>query len=108
MSEGDAASKTPWTKPRPNIDHDNAPFWDGLRRHKFLLWRCRTCGASYWPKAYCRNHDNEPFAANMEWAETTGRVKNLRHPREKSAVEESLSVPTFTMRGQVTLATPGS
>jgi uncharacterized protein len=66
-------STEPWVKPLPNIDHDNAPFWEGLKQHKFLVWRCRVCGASYWPKAYCQNHDNEPFAANMEWAEASGR-----------------------------------
>jgi uncharacterized OB-fold protein len=26
----------------------------------------------HWPKAYCQNHENEPFAANMEWAEASG------------------------------------
>lgn len=65
----------PWQKPLPNIDEDNAAFWEGLRRHTFLLWRCRSCGAWYWPKAYCRHHANEPFAANMEWTESSGRGK---------------------------------
>jgi uncharacterized protein len=68
-------SNAPWQKPLPNIDEDNAAFWDGLKQHKFLVWRCKTCGASYWPKAYCRHHDNEPFAANMEWVESSGRGK---------------------------------
>ena len=50
MSEADAlAGHESWAKPRPNIDHDNAPFWEGLKRHKFLLWRCRTCGATSTP-----------------------------------------------------------
>jgi uncharacterized protein len=61
-----------WKKPLPQIDHDNEGFWTGLKNHKLLLWRCKTCGAWYWPKAYCRNHDNEPFAANMAWAEAKG------------------------------------
>jgi uncharacterized protein len=61
-----------WKKPLPQIDHDNEGFWTGLKNHKLLLWRCQTCGAWYWPKAYCRNHDNEPFAANMAWAEAKG------------------------------------
>ena len=54
-----------WKKPRPQIDHDNEAFWAGLAEHKLLLWHCKTCGAWYWPKTYCRYHDNEPFAANM-------------------------------------------
>ena len=59
----------PWKKPLPNIDKDNEQFYEGLKQHKFLVWRCKTCGTSYWPKAYCIKHENEPFAANMEWAE---------------------------------------
>ena len=62
-----------WKKPRPNIDADNEAFWDGLREHQFLLWTCATCGARYWPKAYCQNHDNEPFAQNMSWQPASGR-----------------------------------
>jgi uncharacterized OB-fold protein len=61
-----------WKKPWPSIDHDNRPFWEGLKEHKVLLWTCKTCGRSYWPKAYCQDHDNEPFAANMDWAPASG------------------------------------
>lgn len=65
-------SNVPWNKPLPNIDLDNKAFWDGLSEHKFLLWHCKTCGAWYWPKAYCNNHPNEPFATNLEWVESSG------------------------------------
>ena len=77
MSSADnvIVSNTPWKKPLPNIDKDNEPFYEGLKRHKFLLWRCKKCGATYWPKAYCQNHENEPFAANMAWVESSGRGK---------------------------------
>jgi uncharacterized OB-fold protein len=69
-------SNEEWKKPLPNIDKDNEEFYAGLSKHKFLVWRCNTCGASYWPKAYCNNnHDNEPFAANMGWVEASGRGK---------------------------------
>ena len=68
----------PFTKPLPNVDLDNQPFWDGLREHKFLLFKCTTCGAYYWPKAYCRFHDNEPFMGNLEWAEASGKGRCLR------------------------------
>jgi uncharacterized OB-fold protein len=64
-----------WKKPRPQIDHDNEEFWTGLKNHKLLLWRCKSCGAWYWPKAYCQNHENEPFAANMAWTEANGTGK---------------------------------
>jgi uncharacterized OB-fold protein len=65
-----------WRKARPNVDEDNREFWDGLAGHRLLLWHCGKCGAWYWPKAYCREHPNEPFAAQMSWqpAAGTGRI----------------------------------
>jgi uncharacterized protein len=74
-----------WNKPRPQIDHDNEAFWAGLKDHKLLLWRCKTCGAWYWPKAYCRNHDNEPFAANMAWMQAKGTGKLFAFNRHHMA-----------------------
>jgi uncharacterized OB-fold protein len=72
-----------YDKPLPNVDADSKPQWDGFKQHKFLLWHCKTCGAWYWPKAFCRNHPNEPFFGNMEWAEASGRGKvfvfNIHH-----------------------------
>ncbi len=72
-----------YTKPRPNIDHDIKPFWDGLREHKFLLMRCKTCGEWYWPAAYCRHHEGKPFMQDMEWTEASGKgtvfVYNIHH-----------------------------
>lgn len=64
-----------WNKQLPNVDEDNAPFWEGCKGHKFMMFRCKVCGAWYWPKAFCRNHDNEPLFGNMEWAEASGRGK---------------------------------
>jgi uncharacterized protein len=74
-----------WKKPRPQIDHDNEAFWAGLTEHKLLLWRCKTCGAWYWPKTYCRYHDNEPFAANMAWTEAKGTGKLFAFNRHHTA-----------------------
>ena len=62
----------PWNKPRPNIDADSEEFWEGLKRHELLLWTCRECGAAYWPKCFCINHDNEPFATNLSWKPSSG------------------------------------
>jgi uncharacterized OB-fold protein len=63
-------SNEPWKKPLPNIDKDNEAFFEGLKRHKLLVWRCKTCGASYWPKAYCQNHPNEPRSTAITWRST--------------------------------------
>ncbi|MCL6563391.1 MAG: OB-fold domain-containing protein [Firmicutes bacterium] len=72
-----------YTKPRPNIDGDIQPFWEGLKNHQFLLYRCQQCGAWYWPAAFCRFHDNQPFAANMKWEPASGRGRiftfNVHH-----------------------------
>lgn len=63
----------PWNKPPPNIDYDSKPFWDGLKEHRFLVFRCKTCGAWYWPAAFCRNHRNDPRMGNLGWEEASGR-----------------------------------
>ncbi len=72
-----------WNKPLPNIDEDMRPFWEGLRQHELLVFRCKNCGASYWPVAYCRNCPAEPFYGNMEWVPASGRGKvfafNVHH-----------------------------
>ncbi len=62
-------------KPLPNIDEENEAFWNGLKEHNFLLMRCKKCGAWYWPAAYCRFHENEPFMGNMEWVRSSGKGK---------------------------------
>jgi len=51
------------------------PFWEGLKRHEFLLFRCQTCGAWYWPPAFCRNHANEPLFGNLAWEPASGKGK---------------------------------
>jgi uncharacterized protein len=56
-----------------NLDEEIFPFWEGLKRHEFCLFRCKQCGAHYWPMAYCRNHPNNPPLDQMEWVPTSGR-----------------------------------
>jgi uncharacterized protein len=83
MTITEPTATTPWKKPWPSIDHDSREFWDGLARHELLLWTCGTCGAQYWPKAYCIEHDNEAWAANMTWQPSSGLGKlfafNVHH-----------------------------
>jgi uncharacterized OB-fold protein len=76
---------TEWKKPRPNIDEDNVVFFEGLKQHKLLLWRCTKCGSWYWPVSYCQKCDNEPFAANMRWEEASGRGKLFAFNRHHMA-----------------------
>ena len=60
-------------RPIPALDPAMKPFLDGLKEHRFLLVRCTKCGAWYWPAAYCRFHENEPYMGEMEWTEASGR-----------------------------------
>ncbi len=64
-----------WNKPLPSLDEDIEPFWKGLKRHEFLLFRCKTCGAWYWPVSFCAKHPNEPFYGNLEWTKSSGKGK---------------------------------
>ena len=65
----------PYDKPLPLVDEDIEPWWKALKEHKFTLFRCKKCGAWYWPAAFCRFHDNEPLFGNMEWTEASGKGK---------------------------------
>lgn len=64
-----------WNKPLPSMDQDIEPFWKSLKNHEFKLFRCKICGAWYWPPTCCINHDNEPFFGNMEWVNASGKGK---------------------------------
>lgn len=64
-----------YAKPLPSVDEDIEPFWLALKQHEFKLFRCKKCGAWYFPAAYCRFHDNEPYMGNMEWAKASGKGK---------------------------------
>ncbi len=64
-----------WNKPLPSVDEDIETFWKALKRHEFTLFRCKTCGAWYWPVAFCRNHENEPYYGNLEWTRASGKGK---------------------------------
>ncbi|MFC1816644.1 Zn-ribbon domain-containing OB-fold protein [Thermodesulfobacteriota bacterium] len=64
-----------WNKPLPDVTHNMLPFYESLRSHKLKLLRCKTCDAWYWPAAYCRDHNTEPYGGNMQWVETSGKGK---------------------------------
>jgi uncharacterized OB-fold protein len=62
-----------YTKPRPSIEHDIAPFWDAVQEHRFVLCRCQNCGEWYFPVASCQRCELEPFGENMRWEEASGK-----------------------------------
>ena len=57
-------------KPRPRISPDNAPFWDGCRKHDLLLPTCRDCAKAHLPPGpvcpFC-------FSDRLEWKRASGR-----------------------------------
>jgi uncharacterized OB-fold protein len=55
----------------PNIGADTLddPFWDGCRRHEFLLHVCGVCHRAYWPSSTCIDHG----WATMAWQPSSGR-----------------------------------
>ncbi len=67
--------KAAWTKPLPSLDEEIEPFWQAMKRHEFVLHRCKKCGAWYFPAAFCRFHENEPLFGNMEWTRASGKGK---------------------------------
>lgn len=83
-----------YTKPRPNIDDDIAPFWEGVNDHRFLLCHCRQCDQWYWPMAFCQRCEPEPFGENMHWDEASGRgeifVFNVHHIAFDPSFEEDV------------------
>jgi uncharacterized OB-fold protein len=86
--------QTDTPRPKPNIDPDNAPFWEAVQRREFVLMQCRECGAWYWPAAYCRHHPNEPFFGSLEWRQASGKGRvfayNVHHIAFKPAFKDRL------------------
>lgn len=57
-------------KPRPRISPDNAPFWDGCRRHELVLPFCQACDKPHLPPGpvcpFC-------FGDRLDWRKASGR-----------------------------------
>lgn len=62
-----------WKKPVPYTKGTLRPFWDGLKERRFLLPKCNSCGAWYFPLSFCKNHKNEPFFGSLSWTAASGR-----------------------------------
>lgn len=66
----------PWVKRQlPPLDPEVVPFWEGLRKHEFLLCRCKRCGSCYFPYTVCVMHPDIPDFSEVEWAPSSGRGK---------------------------------
>jgi uncharacterized OB-fold protein len=58
-----------YLKPLPTPSIANGEFWDGLKRHEFVVPRCNTCGDYGWvPYPACRTCQSE----ELTWTPVTG------------------------------------
>jgi uncharacterized OB-fold protein len=58
-----------YNKPLPVITASDKDFWDGAKRHEFMLYHCTNCGAYYYPAVHCVSCDSP----QMEWTRTSGK-----------------------------------
>jgi uncharacterized protein len=59
----------PYLKPLPNPTILNTDFWDGVKRHEFLVPKCDNCGDYNWvPYPACRSCLSE----NQTWTKVSG------------------------------------
>ncbi|MFQ5828848.1 MAG: Zn-ribbon domain-containing OB-fold protein [Candidatus Methylomirabilia bacterium] len=61
-----------YKKPLPDITPESKPFWDGCRRHQFLIQWCRDCRSfQHYPRGVCATC----WSDNLEWRQSSGRGK---------------------------------
>ena len=59
-------------RPIPPDDPDLDPFWEGCKRHEFMLQRCKECSWYQWhPRMFCGNCQSD----NTEWLKSPGTGK---------------------------------
>jgi hypothetical protein len=61
-----------YKKPLPQMSPWSKPFWEGCKRHKLLVQKCKDCKKPiFYPKLFC------PYclSPNLEWTKATGRGK---------------------------------
>jgi uncharacterized OB-fold protein len=81
------------SKPKPNITESIRPFWEAVAKHRFVLMRCQKCQEWYWPAAYCRFHENEPFYGNMKWEEASGQGRVFAFNIHRKAMHPAFKTP---------------
>lgn len=61
-----------YNKPLPNVDEENRPFWEGIKRHELWLQRCQDCEEfRFYPRTICPHC----FSYNTQWTRVSGRGK---------------------------------
>ena len=68
-------------------DELDAPFWEGCKRHVFLVHRCMVCGRAYWPASTCIDHGSSA----MEWQPASGRAEVFTYTVVHHAYDRSMA-----------------
>ena len=59
-----------YSKPLPQIDEENRPWWEALKRHELYIQKCNECGTlRYYPRAQCTNC----LYSATEWIRCSGK-----------------------------------
>jgi uncharacterized OB-fold protein len=61
-----------YTKPLPRPSLESLPFWEGCKRHEFLLPRCNDCGNRWFPPSIVCP---ECLSTNWEFIPASGKGK---------------------------------
>ena len=57
-------------RPRPPLNAETAPYWEGLRAHRLLLQRCARCHTiRHYPRPLCARC----YSFAHDWIEASGR-----------------------------------
>lgn len=58
-----------YTKPLPEINSENKPYWDGLSESRLMLQRCAECGKiRHYPRPVC----DACWSMKVEWVQASG------------------------------------
>jgi len=61
-----------YAKPLPDMSDDTKSYWEGCKRHKLLLPKCRACGKTFFfPRDFCA----QCLSEDIEWIQMSGRGK---------------------------------
>jgi uncharacterized OB-fold protein len=55
----------------PTVDDESRPFWDAAREGRFLVVRCRACGAAHhYPRPFCPTC----WSDDVDWEDASGKA----------------------------------
>jgi uncharacterized OB-fold protein len=79
-----------YAKPLPTPTKEDAPFWEAMAEHQFLLPRCRECGHVWFPPYL---NCQQCLSLDREWFEASGRGRIsgftvIDHPYLPSFLED--------------------